>query len=162
MRQSGSSILNLTALAISENEFLSALKTTLSIMDPFMKPPPGKYRVPKEGMKRLYKQEIISFIESMSFEYIQIPIETTTSTDEDITVAFIQAFCDALADAIVKASPSRSSPRKLVEWIKSPQMDTPTNSYKTRPTGVSQIQDPRGEARARPESLWRQSHGQEN
>ena len=88
--------------------------------------PSWSHRVPNEGMKRFHKQEIIYFIESMLFEYIQIPIETTTSADEDFTVAFIQAFCDALADSLVKASPPKSSPKKLVERIKSPQMDTPT------------------------------------
>src|SRR5436189_4561059 len=77
-------------------------------------------------MKRCHKQEVIYFIESMSFQYIQRPIETATSHDEDLTVAFIQAFCDALADSLVKASPSKSSPKKLVERIKSPQIDTPT------------------------------------
>ena len=62
----------------------------------------------------------------MSFEYIQIPIETTTSADKNLTVAFIQAFCDALADSLIKVSPSKSSPKKLVKRIKSSQMDTPT------------------------------------
>ena len=91
-----------------------------------MTPSPRRHRVPNEGMKRFHKQEVIYFIESMFFEYIQVPIETTTSSDENLTVAFIQTFCDALADSLVKASPSKSSPKKLVERIKSLQMDTPT------------------------------------
>ena len=93
-------------------------------MDPFITLPLRRYRVPNEGMKRFHKQEVIYFVESMSFEFIQIPIEMTTSADQDLTVAFIQAFCDALADSLVKASPPKSSPEKLVERIKSPQMDT--------------------------------------
>jgi hypothetical protein len=103
-------------------------------MDPFMTSSPRKYRIPKNGMKHFYKQEIIYFIESMSFEYIQVPIDMTTSTDEDLTVAFIQAFCDALADSLVKASPSKSTPKKLVEQIKSSQMDTPTAPQMDTPT----------------------------
>jgi hypothetical protein len=97
-------------------------------MDPFMTPPPRKHRFADKGMKSFHKEEVIYFIQSISFESIQVPVEMTTSTDEDLTIAFMHAFCDALADVLVKAVPSRSSPKKLVEQIKSPQMDTPTKT----------------------------------
>ena len=95
-------------------------------MDPFTTPPRWKHRVPKEGIKFFHKREIITFIESISFEYIQIPIEMTDSTDEALTTSFVQAFCDALADSLIKAAPSKSSPKKLIEQLTSLSIDTPT------------------------------------
>lgn len=103
---------------------------TLSIMDPFTTPfttpPRWKHQFPREGIKLIHKREIVAFIESMSFEYIQIPIEMTVSTDEALTTSFVQAFCDALADSLIKAAPSESSPKKLIEQITSLPIDTPT------------------------------------
>jgi hypothetical protein len=95
-------------------------------MDPFMTPPRWKHRVPKEGIKLIHKREIVAFIESISFEYIQIPVEMTVSTDEALTTSFVQAFCDALADSLIKAAPSKSSPKKLTEQLTSLSIDTPT------------------------------------
>src|SRR5579859_4200290 len=97
----------------------------LCIMDPFTTPPRGKHRVPREGIKLMHKREIVAFIESMSFEYIQIPIELTISTNEALATSFVQAFCDALADSLINSAPSKSSPKKLIEGITSPGMDTP-------------------------------------
>jgi hypothetical protein len=90
-------------------------------MDPFMTPPPRKHRFGDKVMKSFHKQEVIFFIQSISFGSIQVPIEMTTSADEDLTIAFVQAFCDALADALAKSAPSMLSPKKLVNQIKSPQ-----------------------------------------
>jgi hypothetical protein len=89
-------------------------------MDPFMTPPQRKHRVPSDdAFKLVHKREIIALIESMSFESIAIPIDMTMSTDEALTAAFMQAFCDALADTLIKAAPSKSSPKKIVEGITS-------------------------------------------
>ena len=87
----------------------------LDIMDPFMTPPRWKPQIPRERVKKfIYKQEVMTFIESISFEYIQIPIDMTLSTDEALTTSFVRAFCDALADSLIKA-PSKPSLMKLIE-----------------------------------------------
>jgi hypothetical protein len=95
-------------------------------MTPFTTPPRREHRVAQEEIKLIYKREIVTFIESMSFEYIQIPVEITLSSDQTLTTSFVRMFCDALADSLVKASPSNSSPKKFIQQLSSLHVNTPT------------------------------------
>lgn len=72
----------------------------------------------------------------MSFDPIEISIEMTTSTDEDLTT-----FCNALADDFLKVAPSGWFPKKLLEYITSLPVDTSTKTHQVEPIKSQDLQD---------------------
>jgi hypothetical protein len=92
-------------------------------MDPFATPT-RKHR--GGGVELFHKTEVVAFIQSLSFEYIELPTEMRTSTNENLTSSFFQIFCEALANSLAKSAPQKSTPKKLFEQISLFQADTPT------------------------------------
>jgi hypothetical protein len=92
-------------------------------MDPFLTP---KRKMKRNHVQKLNKADIIAFIQSIHFDYIELPHDITTSADEENTAAFVAAFCDALADILVKHAPAKSSPKKLLQHMTLVIAGTPT------------------------------------
>ena len=73
-----------------------------------------------------YKADVIAFIQSMQFDYIELPLGMTTSSDNSDTSTFVRFFCDALADVLVQYAPKESSPKRLLNKMSFLEIDTPT------------------------------------
>ena len=73
-----------------------------------------------------YKADVIAFIQSMQFDYIELPLGMTTSSDNSDTSTFVRFFCDALADVLVQYAPKESSPKRLLDKMSLLEIDTPT------------------------------------
>jgi hypothetical protein len=82
-------------------------------MDPFTAP--IKRSTLHEGRHIFSEAEVIEFIDSFDFPDIEITSEVATLGDEINSEPFVKSFFEASASVIVKRSPPKMSPKKLIE-----------------------------------------------
>jgi hypothetical protein len=66
-----------------------------------------------------------------------MPFDITTSANGDTSISFVQAFCDASTESLLKAAPSKSFPKKLVEDHITRNRPLDDDSYNRQLTEVS-------------------------
>src|SRR5438045_2099641 len=91
----------------------------------------------------LKKQQLLNLIHSIDFDHILISDEHSASNNEnDIAIFFIE-ICSALSRKLIKQSPPKSTPRKLLErnidlsYFETHEIESPLKSksiYCSKPT----------------------------
>ena len=108
-------------------------------MDPFLTPRPRRRHFhPK--IKDFSKADVLNIISSFDFTSISVPFEEAALSDEITTSEFLASFFSSLSETVIKNSPPKISPKKIIERTLLPEPDTPTRStlyYPLSSTGDS-------------------------
>ena len=84
-------------------------------MDPFATPVRRSTKAGHSSPRILKKQQLLNLIQSIDFDHVLISDEHSASNNEnDIAIFFIE-ICSALSRELIKQSPPKSTPRKLLE-----------------------------------------------
>src|SRR5436190_22542804 len=100
-------------------------------MDPFTTP--IKRSTLHEGRHVFTKAEVMDFIDSFDFPDIEITSEVGMSGDEVKSEPFVKSFFEALAAVILKRSPPKMSPKKLIEKMHEIEYESPLRSKYSKP-----------------------------
>src|SRR5271156_1773066 len=103
-------------------------------MDPFTTPPPRSSRpLSTQGLIHISKQRLMTLFQSINFEEIVIPSQSTTGYPED-TISFLEAVGRAFVSTLIEHYPRHSSPKKLLETSAAQNQESPTPMHATPPT----------------------------
>ena len=84
-------------------------------MDPFTTPIRRIKNTGDLSKRILKKQQLLNLISSIDFDHVSISVEYSTSNDENDIEVFFNEICSALSRALIKQSPPKSTPRKLLK-----------------------------------------------
>jgi hypothetical protein len=115
----------------------------LATMDPFATPVRRSRSAGHSSPRMLKKQQLLSLIQSIDFDHLLISDEYSASNNEGDIAIFFTEVCSALSKVLIKQSPPKSTPRKLLERnidlssLETPEMESPLKSkstYSAKPT----------------------------
>ena len=84
-------------------------------MDPFTTPVRRSTSTGHSSPRILKKQQLLNLIQSIDFDHVLISDEYSASNNEDDIAIFFTEVCSALSRVLIKQSPPKSTPRKLLE-----------------------------------------------
>ena len=84
-------------------------------MDPFATPVRRSTKASHSSTRILKKQQLLNLIQSIDFDHVLISDEYSASNNEDDIAVFFTEVCSALSRVLIKQSPPKSTPRKLLE-----------------------------------------------
>ena len=93
-------------------------------MDPFATPVRRSTNAGHSSSRILKKKQLLNLIQSIDFDDVHISDEYSASNNEDDIAVFFTEVCSALSRVLIKQSPPKSTPRKLLERNIDPSFET--------------------------------------